>query len=181
MSLQLLIQKLNSQPNIDKSTLIQIIHNLAKRIDKLESKTLSKINMPPSKESYTEFIQYITIPKIEQYLDNLPKLLNQILTNWLNRDNIPIILYTQNQLYIYITSWRPLTNSDLNNLYNTIVKLITIQLSKWQKEHQDNIIKNERLYETYSAFILALLSHQPKKIKFIKETIKKLLITNIPS
>lgn len=181
MSLQLLIQQLISQPDIDKSTLIQIIHNLAERLDKLESKSHSKINMPPSKESYTEFIQYITIPKIEQYLDNLPKLLNQTLTNWLNRENIPIILHTQNQLYIYITYWRPLTNSDLNNLYNTIVKLITIQLSKWQKEYQDNIIKNERLYETYSAFILALLSHQPKKIKFIKETIKKLLITNIPS
>lgn len=178
MSLQLLIQQLTSQPDIDKSILIQIIHNLTARIDELESKSVSKpmINITPPKESYTEFIQQIKIPKIELYLDNLPKLLNKILTNWLNKKNIPIILHSQNQLYIYITYWRPLTNCYLKNLYNYIVKLITIQLSNWQTEQNDNIIKNDRLYETYSTFILDILSDQPKKIKFIKETIKEVLI-----
>ena len=177
MSLQLLIQQLTSQPDIDKSTLIQIIHNLAERIDKLETKTSSTtINLPPPKESYIEFIKHIKIPKIEQYLDNLPKLLIQILTSWLNKENIPIILHKHNQLYIYITHWRPLINLDLNNLYNYIVKQITIQLSDWQMKYQDKIVKNERLYETYSTFILAILSNQPKKIKFLKETMKEVLI-----
>ena len=182
MSLQPLIQQLTSQPNIDKSTLIQIIHNLATRIDNLETKSPSTtINIPPPKESYTKFIQHIKIPKMEQYLDNLPKLLVEILTNWLNRENIPIILHKQNQLYIYITHWRPLINRDLNNLYNYIVKQITIQLDNWQIKYQDKIVKNERLYETYSTFILAILSHQPKKIKFIKETMKEVLIIHTPS
>ena len=177
MSLQPLIQQLITQPDIDKSVLIQIIKTLAERIDKLESNTSSKttINITPPKESYTEFSQYIEIPKIELYLDNLPKLLNQILINWLNKENIPIILHKQTQLYIYINHWRPLINNDLNNLYNYIIKQITIQLSNWQTKYQDNIIQNEKLYETYSAFILDILSHQPKKIKFIKETMKELL------
>lgn len=176
MSLQVLIQELTSQSDIDKSTLIKIIHNLAERIDKLESKSPSTIiNIPSPKESYTKFIQDIKIPKIELYLNNLPKLLTQILKNWLNRENIPIILYKQTQLYIYISHWRPLINHDLNDLYNYIIKQITIQLSNWHKKHQDNIIQNENLYETYSTFILDILSHQPKKIKFIKETMKELL------
>lgn len=183
MSIQLLIQELTSQPDIDKSTLIQIIKNLAERIDKLESSTPSKtiINITPPKESYTKFFKHIEIPKIDLYLNNLPKLLTQILTNWLNKENIPIILYKQRQLYIYVTHWRPLVNSDLNSLYNYIVKQITIQLSNWQIKYHNNIIQNERLYETYSTFILAILSHQPKKIKFIKETMKELLIICTPS
>lgn len=177
MSLQILLQQLTSQSDINKSTLIQIIHNLAERIDKLETKSPStKINLPPPKESYTEFIKQIEIPKIENYLDNYPKLLSQILTTWLNRDTLPIILHKQKQLYIYISYWRPLNNSDLNNLYNYIVKQITIQLSNWQIKYQDTLIKNDKLYETYSTFILAILSQQSKKIKFIKEIIKDLLI-----
>jgi hypothetical protein len=182
MSLSILIQQLTTQPDIDKSTLIQIIHKLTERINKLETKSLSTIiNLPPSKESYTEFIQHIEMPKIEQYLDNLPKLLIKILTNWLNKKQLPIILHNQSKIYIYTTYWRPLVNNDLNNLYNYIVKQITIQLSKWQTEHQNTIIKNEKLYDIYSTFILSILSHQPKKIKFIKETIKELLVTKTSS
>ena len=182
MSLSILIQQLTTQPDIDKSILIQIIHTLTERIDKLETKSISTIlNLPPPNESYTEFIQHVEIPKIEQYLDNLPKLLIKILTNWLNKKQLPIILHNQSKIYIYTTSWRPLVNNDLNNLYNYIVKQITIQLSKWQTEHKDTIIKNEKLYETYSTFILTILSQQPKKIKFIKETIKNILLTKTAS
>jgi len=184
MSLQVLLQQLTSQPDIDKPTLIQIIHNLAERIDRLETKKPipnTTINIPPPKESYTEFINHINIPKLDNYFTDYPKLLGQILTNWLNRDQMPIILYNQTQLYIYINYWRPLVTRDLTNLYNYIVKQITKQLSQWQTEQQDNIVQNERLYEIYSAFILDILSHPSKKIKLIKETIKDLLITNTPS
>tara|TARA_Y100000741_G_scaffold120790_2_gene90722 strand:- start:3261 stop:3815 length:555 start_codon:yes stop_codon:yes gene_type:complete len=184
MSLQVLLEQLTSQPDIDKPTLIQIIHNLAERIDRLETKKSvpnTTINIPPPKESYTEFIYHITIPKLDNYFTNYPKLLTRILTDWLNKDQMPIILYNQTQLYIYINYWRPLVTRDLTNLYNYIVKQITIQLSKWQTEQQDNIVQNERLYEIYSTFILDILSHPSKKIKLIKETIKDLLITNTPS
>lgn len=183
MSIQLLIQELTSQPDIDKSTLIQIIKNLTERINKLESSTPSKtiINITPPKQSYTEFIKHIEIPKIDHYLDNLPKLLTQILNNWLNKENIPIILHKQTHLYIYITYWRLLVNNDLNSLYNYIVKQITIQLSNWQIKYHDNIIQNDKLYETYSTFILTILSDQPKKIKFIKKTMKELLIIKYTS
>ncbi len=179
MSLQVLLQQLTSQPNIDKSTLIQIIHNLTERIDRLESNSssLTTIHHSPPDKSYSEFIQQLNIPKLEGYLDNLPKLLTKILTIWLNKDKIPIILHNQSKIFIYTANWRPLVNNDLNNLYNYIVKQITIQLSKWQTEHKDTIIKNEKLYETYSTFILTILSQQPKKIKFIKETIKDILLT----
>lgn len=178
MSLETLVQDFTSQSDIDKAILIQIIHNLAERINKLESKKPNSItiNIPSPKESYDEYIYTIQIPKIENYLDNLPNLLIQILTNWLNRINIPIILHKQSQIYIYITYWRPLVNHDLINLYNYIVKQITIQLSKWQTEQKDNIVQNEKLYDKYSTFILNILSNQPKKIKFIKEKIKDLLI-----
>ena len=183
MSLQILIQQLISEPNVDKTILIQIIKNLVERIDKLESNTFSKatINIIPPKESYTEFIQHIEIPKIEHYLNDLPKLLTLILTDWLNKENIPIILHKKTKLYIYITDWRPLVNNDLNNLYNYIVKQITIQLSNWQKKQQDNIIKNEQLYETYSKFILNILSNSSIKIKLIKKIIIELLIIKTPS
>lgn len=183
MSNQILIQEFISQPDIDKSILVKIINNLSKRIDELESNSHSKtiINITPPKESYTEFIKHIEIPKIECYLNNLSELLIKIITNWLNKVNIPIILYKQTKLYIYITDWRPLINNDLNKLYNYIVKQLTIQLSKWQETHQNNIIKNEELCETYSKFILDILSHTPKKIKFIKETIKDTLIIKTPS
>ena len=88
MSLQVLLQQLTSQPNIDKSTLIQIIHNLTERIDRLESNSssLTTIHHSPPDKSYSEFIQQLNIPKLEGYLDNLPKLLTKILTIWLNKD-----------------------------------------------------------------------------------------------
>ena len=182
MSHEFLIQQLNSRPDIDKSILIQIIHNLIERIDKLETKSSTTIiNVPYSKESYTEFIQQIEIPKLEQYLDNLFKLLNKILSNWLNKKQIPIILHNQSKIYIYTNYWRPIVNTDLIELYNYIVKQITIQLSKWQSKHESSIIKNEKLYDTYSTFISNILSDQPKKIKFIKETIKEILITKTVS
>ena len=182
MSHKFLIQQLKSQPDIDKSILIQIIYNLTERIDRLETKSSSTIiNVPYSKESYTEFIQLIKIPKVEPYLDNLPKLLVEVLTNWLNKKDLPIILHNQSKIYIYTNYWRPIVNTDLNELYNYIVKQITIQLSKWQSKHESSIIKNEKLYNTYSTFISNILSDQPKKIKFIKEILKEVLITKTVS
>ena len=147
MPLQVLLQQLTSQPDIDKSTLIKIIHNLAERIDRLETKKPNTtINISPPKESYTEFINHINIPKLDNYFTDYPKLLGQILTNWLIKDQMPIILYNQTQLYIYINCWRPLVNQHLNQLYNYIVKQITIQLSQWQREQQDNIVQNAVSY-----------------------------------
>ena len=77
MSLQVLLQQLTSQPDIDKPTLIQIIHNLAERIDRLETKKPvpnTTINIPPPKESYTEFINHIN--SINFFIINYSRIVN---------------------------------------------------------------------------------------------------------